>query len=249
METTVKERLIRFIKSIRFTQKEFCDSIGVCKSYVSTIRQSIAPDKLSKIRESYPDLNIEWLLTGKGEMLNGTRVVSGSVVVTNNGQINGNNNMNVTHTHSSSAEQCDEDVPMSEVEELPIIPSKIVNEPTIDVYSYINENNTDTTPKVPQLPKASAGYKIKSRAMEPDIYPGDMLFLEPYPVGEEHIVPGDPYVVDTSTNGLVTRYLFYSDDGGFLAVSKNPDRYPNFVIKREHINSISRIVGLLRLNV
>ena len=249
METTVKQRLLDFIYHLRVTQKDFCDALGVSNSYVHSIRKSIAPDKLSKIRESYPDLNIEWLLTGKGEMLNSGRPVSGSVVVTNNGQINGNNNMNVTHTHSSSAEQCDEDVPMSEVEELPIIPSKIVNEPTIDVYSYINENNTDTTPKVPQLPKASAGYKIKSRAMEPDIYPGDMLFLEPYPVGEEHIVPGDPYVVDTSTNGLVTRYLFYSDDGGFLAVSKNPDRYPNFVIKREHINSISRIVGLLRLNV
>ena len=248
METTVKERLIRFIKSIRFTQKEFCDSIGVCRSYVSTIRQSLAPEKLSAISAQYPELNIEWLLTGKGEMLNSGRAVSGSVVVTNNGHINGNNNMNVTHTHNSSAEPSDDDVPMSEVEELPIIPSKIVNEPAIDVYNYINENNTDTTPKVPQLPKASAGYKIKSRAMEPDIYPGDMLFLEPYPVGEEHIVPGDPYVVDTSTNGLVTRYLFYADDG-FLAVSKNPDRYPNFVIKREHINTISRIVGLLRLNV
>ena len=248
METTVKQRLLSFLKFMRYTQTEFCGKLGVSNAYISSIRKSIPPEKLSAISAQYPDLNIEWLLTGNGNMLNSGRIVSGGVVVTNNGQINGNNNMNVTHTHNSSAEQSDEDVPMSEVEELPIIPSKIVNEPAIDVYNYINENNTDTTPKVPQLPKASAGYKIKSRAMEPDIYPGDMLFLEPYPVGEEHIVPGDPYVVDTSTNGLVTRYLFYADDG-FLAVSKNPDRYPNFVIKREHINTISRIVGLLRLNV
>lgn len=248
METTVKERLTRFLKTLRIKQYEFCDALGVSHGYVCSIRQSIAPDKLSKIRESYPELNIEWLLTGKGEMLNSTRAVSGSVVVTNNGQITGNNNMNVTHTHNSSAEPSGDDVSMSEVEEIPVIPASIVNEPEVDVYEFVMENETNTQPAVAQFPKTFGWYKIKSRAMEPNICSGDVLALNPYPQGREFIEPGYPYVVDTNTNGLVTRLLFPHPDG-YRAVSYQPDKYPEYIIPHEHVIRIYRIVGLLRQSV
>lgn len=69
METTIKERLIKFIKRKNITQKFFCDNLGVSHNYITTINKSIPSDRLVQIIELYPDLNIDWLITGQGEML------------------------------------------------------------------------------------------------------------------------------------------------------------------------------------
>lgn len=65
----VKERLKIFIKSIGKSVAEFEKSIFVSNGYVNSISKSIGIDKLNMILEKYPNLNIEWLLTGKGEMI------------------------------------------------------------------------------------------------------------------------------------------------------------------------------------
>ena len=69
MNTNVKDRLTAFLDKKGINKSEFGRTIGVSAAFVSSIRQSIQPDKLSKIAVAYPDLNIEWLLTGEGEML------------------------------------------------------------------------------------------------------------------------------------------------------------------------------------
>lgn len=65
----VKDRLLEFIKEINITVAEFEREIGVSGGYVSNISKSIQPDKLEKISNIYPALNLEWLLVGKGFML------------------------------------------------------------------------------------------------------------------------------------------------------------------------------------
>ena len=51
------------------TVSAFEKSIGVANGYVNSISKSIGIDKVSLILEKYPNINIEWLLTGRGEML------------------------------------------------------------------------------------------------------------------------------------------------------------------------------------
>lgn len=238
----MKQRIKEYLKYKGIKNMDFSAQVGVSNAYISSIKKSIQPDKLARIQQVYPDLNIEWLVTGRGEMLNTSRAIT----MTNSGNITGNgNNVNVVGfggSHNNS------DAEMMEVEELPVIPSNIVNAPNIDVLEYINMNSTNMQPVVRQFPEAVAFYKIKSRAMEDKICAGDILAITPYPQGEEYIEPGDPYVVDTNTNGLITRRLFEHPDG-YRAISNKPDEYPEFVILRKHIIRVYRIVGLLRQNV
>lgn len=70
METTVKQRLIRFIKYKDLSQKRFEETVGLANGYVNNIRRSVTNDKLQKIALHFPELNKTWLLTGEGEMLN-----------------------------------------------------------------------------------------------------------------------------------------------------------------------------------
>lgn len=89
MGTTVKERLIEYLKYKRVSKSEFGRRIGVSSSYVDSIRKSIDKDKLLSIAESFPDLNQQWLLYGMGEMLNsGQAITNESGVLINGDNIN-----------------------------------------------------------------------------------------------------------------------------------------------------------------
>ena len=65
----IKDRLLDFINSRGISQREFALRIGVSTSYISNIVKSIGSDVLAKIMEEYPELNIGWLISGKGSML------------------------------------------------------------------------------------------------------------------------------------------------------------------------------------
>lgn len=67
---SVKERLIKFAKSQERSVRAFENKAGLGYGYINSIRVSIQPDKIKSIASNYPILNIDWLLTGDGKMLN-----------------------------------------------------------------------------------------------------------------------------------------------------------------------------------
>lgn len=69
---SVKERIKEFVKYKNIGIIDFEKSINVANGYVNSISKSIGIDKINIILDKYPNLNIEWLLTGKGMMLKTT---------------------------------------------------------------------------------------------------------------------------------------------------------------------------------
>lgn len=84
---TVKKRLLEYLRSHRISQAEFGTRMGVSRSYVSTMRESMSHDMLVKLRQEFPDLNPNWLMYGEGNM-----EISGSSNCTQIGQNTYNNN-------------------------------------------------------------------------------------------------------------------------------------------------------------
>jgi len=70
MENTVQERLESYLDVNKIKKIDFCSNLKVSKGYIANIRKSIQPDKLVSIAKYYPELNIIWLLTGNGNMVN-----------------------------------------------------------------------------------------------------------------------------------------------------------------------------------
>lgn len=69
MENTVQGRLKAYLAKSKISQTDFGKSIGVSAAYVGSIRKGIDPEKLKAIATAYPDLNIDWLVYGEGEMI------------------------------------------------------------------------------------------------------------------------------------------------------------------------------------
>ena len=68
-DTTVKQRLLRYLKTKRISQSEFTRNLGVSSTDIGAMRKGVPAERLKKITELYPDLNRDWLLYGEGEML------------------------------------------------------------------------------------------------------------------------------------------------------------------------------------
>lgn len=67
-----KDRLLQFLKYKDLGQQKFEISIGMSNGWASKVGDSIRENTLQKIKEVYPELNIAWLKSGVGEMLNNT---------------------------------------------------------------------------------------------------------------------------------------------------------------------------------
>jgi transcriptional regulator with XRE-family HTH domain len=68
----MKDRLLKVMKHLNLTAARFADEIGVQRSGISHIlsgRNQPSFDFIVKIMKRYPELNLDWLIMGKGDML------------------------------------------------------------------------------------------------------------------------------------------------------------------------------------
>ena len=66
----MKERLQEFIFLKRITVQAFEAKVGLSNGAVGKMGENTRRSTLNKIVSAFPELNINWLLTGEGEMLN-----------------------------------------------------------------------------------------------------------------------------------------------------------------------------------
>ena len=69
MENSVKQRLIEFLKYLKMGQNKFEKLVGISNGYIAHLKANPSPEKINMICSVYPELNVDWLLTGEGEML------------------------------------------------------------------------------------------------------------------------------------------------------------------------------------
>jgi len=68
----MKDRIIQFLNANNLNSTKFADQIGVQRSSISHIlsgRNKPSYDFIEKMLLTYPKLNAQWLITGKGNML------------------------------------------------------------------------------------------------------------------------------------------------------------------------------------
>lgn len=67
----MNKRLLQFLNAENISQSQLADKLGVARAGVSHVisgRNKPGYDFMLNLMSQYPDLNIEWLMTGKGKM-------------------------------------------------------------------------------------------------------------------------------------------------------------------------------------
>lgn len=106
---TTKERLKEFVSKQGLGQNAFEKKVGIAVGYLASKSVSVTSDTIEKVIENFPNLNLDWLMTGKGEMLKNTGTMTGSnqgdgnkIEYKNSGNVGVGNTVNVTLPESGT---------------------------------------------------------------------------------------------------------------------------------------------------
>ncbi len=215
----VKERLKTFIKSEKISNKDFEIAINASNGYINSISKGIGLDKMELILEKFPNLNLEWLLLGRGEMTKART--------------------NIVEEPSSIYTTAHEDlknIPIIDIEAAAGIQGA-VNPDYIEVLGYL------TVPYNSLKQRTGVYYAIRNRghSMSPTIYDKDYLIVrwldrsEWQDLRDEYI-----YVVVADGNAYVKRIKDRLNRGFMVCMSDNLDKsnYPNFTLEANEIDNL-----------
>ena len=80
---TARDRLKEYLSYKKIKDSEFIEAIGASNGYIQSMSKGFGPKYEPVVRQKFPDLNIGWIITGMGEMIN-----DGNKPEENNNQLN-----------------------------------------------------------------------------------------------------------------------------------------------------------------
>lgn len=242
--TTVKGRLLEFLRHERISQVEFAERLGVSPTYIGAMRKGLSSEKMLKLGELFPQLNREWLSYGKGEMLLEnivpTRVLPSASRETSDAT--GRVALSEDDRRFDGARHLTE----ASGNLVPLLPVEAFAG-NLQLWSQPVRRMDCETVLAPVTP-ADFAIRISGDSMEPEFSDGTMLFLRR--IIDRNFMPwGHPVVIDTS-NGVIFKLIYPGDDKGsdsyIEARSLNP-RYPAMRISTDTVLGIYRVCASMRI--
>lgn len=259
MKSAVKERLIAFISYLGMSKNAFENACGLSTRYVSNISASVSPGKLKQISLKFPELNVEWLLTGQGDMLRetlSTPTISGDITVTGNGNSHighGQRNMPaIIEVKESGVEvecpNCGEIIEVASSAVIPLVPPEVAKRPDVNLENF-RHNCPQQMEEVDLRQVWGKGVflmKVDTRAMEPEYREGTFLVLRRLKDLSYARPDGSAYVIDTMRPHTLFRYLSKERDGTYVLSAESDKRGPIY-LNAEDIINIYDVVGSFRI--
>lgn len=192
-------------------------------SFASQLKngKTIGIDRLENILNAFPDINIEWLLTGKGSMAK-----TDTVPLPKNDQ-----------TTVAIGKRSDKN------EGIPLIP--------IDAMAGALSENSQTIMEydcehyvIPMFKGAEFLIPVKGDSMQPKYYSGDIVACKRLPL-VTFFQWNRTYVIDSEQGVLIKRVKQGEDDDHITLVSDNPE-YDPFSLEKSRIYSLALVIGVVR---
>lgn len=221
---TKKERLEHFIAAMGYSVREFERAIGVSNGTVRHITDALSANLKEKISANFPQLNMNWLLTGEGEMLRSSKA-------------------------APSQPDVNERPVLKEVTKggLPLIPIDAVA--GFNGWDESGVSELDCTHyDVPDFETAHADFliRVSGSSMYPKYSSGDILACRK--IDEITFLQwGKVYVIDSRQGAMVKRLFPMEGNADMILCKSDNPNYPPFELPKEEIRSLSIVVGAIRL--
>lgn len=215
------ERLEEFIKnqciSVRSFEQTISASDGMIRRAINN-KTDIQSKWLSKIADNYPQLNLNWLITGKGSMIIST-------------QNKDSNELPIAH-HTDSKEG------------IPLIPiNAMAGAFTEDqqIMEYECERFI-----IPSFKGADFLIGVKGSSMYPRYNSGDIVACKRLNLQDIFFQWNKVYVLDTDQEPLIKRIKPGTDKDHVTIVSDNKE-YEPFELAIDHIYHVALVIGVIRV--
>lgn len=233
------ERLDKFMKYKGLNDNKITVATGVSNGIIGKGRKrgSISQENISKILYTYPDLDANWLLTGRGDMIRNIYNVAPTDqnIVKDNNQITMYNNPHLDRKY--------------EIQHIPLYATE-VSAGLTTLYSDQTQQTPIGSITIPNAPKCDGAIPVRGDSMYPILKAGDIVCYKE--ISLENALWGEIHNIYIDADGdeiFVTKYLQKSEKGEeyVTLVSYNPHHQPQDVLKK-HIKSIAIVKMSIRYN-
>lgn len=231
---TVKDRIKEFCKSENLSISAFEDTIRVSNGYVNSISKSIGIDKLNTILEIYPNINLEWLLTGKGKMLKGQEEV-----------LDTESKLNVKPLNETRSID-----PIKEIQSIPLY--NIVA--TAGIKEFVDNSSQFATEfiQIPNIPTCDGAIHISGNSMEPILKSGEIVAYKMLSPSLDNVIYGRiyivSYVIDGDANVVVKRIERSEAGEPYIKLSSENPIHKPVDIDFRRVNALASIKASINIS-
>lgn len=181
---TQKERVIEFLNKQKISKNKFYTQTGIANGTLDK-KSGITGDTIKKIYTAYPEINLEWLIMGEGDMLKSSAFIS-----KNNLKLIRNKYAEITNLDPGNIPEED-----------------FIMEKPLDVVPIFSQNRNRRCEgylSIPKLTSYDGASYVKTDSMYPLIKPGDIICYKmanngsPIYWGEMYVIhmviEGDEYI-------------------------------------------------------
>lgn len=237
---SVKANLEAFIAYEGLCNKRFEEMCGLGNGFVSKVGETIRAESINLISKAFPNLNTDWLVHGRGDMIN-LRIEGrkGEFMYPSTEEKEKNKpEPNVIATMAKPTAE-------TNAKGLPRITSMAVAAGALSQSTgCATKENVEYLPVLRGVPTYDYTIIVQGNSMIPHFQSGDEVAIRK--VTASYLEWGKPYVVVTKNDGVVLKRI-YDKGENLRMVSYNMLEYPDFDIPKSEILAIYKVVGLLRV--
>lgn len=216
----IKDRLTKFLEYKGYGQLKFENTAGLGRGFVNKVGFNINAKSLEKIAKAYPELNIDWLRSGHGAMLN-------------YGESEG-----TLYTPKEEHSQTTESEDTAKL--VLLLPVSAQGGSLNDFVVSVKESDCEKV--VSPIRGVDFAMTVSGDSMSPEYPNGSRIFIKK--INERAFIEwGKVYVLDTC-NGTVIKILVPSDKEGYVkCVSINTDPiFAPFEVALEDIYGVYKVL-------
>lgn len=235
--STQKERILQFIDYKGISKNKFYIETGISNGVLDK-KSGLSMDTVEKFYSKYPEINPEWLLTGKGEM------IKPNIKETSSNEMR-NKMRNFSEETKSKKKLLNLNEPSTDYKGIPLIPIEAMagfGSGNVQVMDYDTKSYV-----VPEFTELNVDFmlRVKGSSMYPKYNSGDLVACKKLSLNDIFFQWNKVYVLDTDQGALIKRIKKGREDH-LMIVSDNPS-YDPYELHLSQIHAIALVVGVIRL--
>lgn len=258
-KSLIKQNVLQFVDYKGITKYRFYQETGITRGILDQ-NNGMSEENTSRFLAYYPEVNVEWLITGKGEML---KTKSEEKVIKENDNLKDNlfdNKPNVQKKLSNEEPPYNiVSLPSNRKTKDAVYPIQEIPLYDLEAVAGLKElfsggksvTQILDTIRIPHLPKCDGAISITGDSMYPLLKSGDMVLYKEIPLdsifyGEMYLLA---YQIDEWEEYITVKYVQKSElgDDYLKLVSQNQHHQPKDV-KKAQITAIAIIKASIRIN-
>lgn len=232
----IKQRILQYAATLGISKRDFYTRIGVSRGTLESAT-GITEDVMAKFIAKYPDINLEWLLTGHGDMLKSETV----------NPIATDTPVPADNIDRPKARPLTTIWETTNIKPIPLVAEKAAAGFGNGNFS-IEEKDVKEYYVIPKFRCCKVDFMIEvsGLSMYPHFIPGDVIACTIL-TDRKFLQWNKCHVIATREQGIIVKRLMPSAKDGYITMVSDNKEYPAFDVPFDEITGLALVVGSVSL--